>query len=281
MTKQSQAHVSPEEKPTAELLLRRFRLMDDIVADVRKKNIEAGLDPKLMGYYIMYDSDDTPEKKKYLNWLAKVTNKKTGKFNQVADLKARDLIPEEELSEHEGKIFPYRRLDALHKIKTLDGKLWLMRFETWFGLDAAGQEQHTSVVDLDYIKKPAVIYERIPKNPEERDGPTIRVGKILTHLVFTAEQPGNKTYLTPYSVEKVQEFLKYAGPLDNHGNGTALILEKEGVSHPVSATYDQFLAEDFDSTFERINRPTPDFKDFYKEYKKAKEAAEDDHHQYG
>ena len=105
MTKQQQAHIEPEEKPTPELLLRRFKLMDEIVAEVRKKNVESGLDPKLMSYYIIYDSDDTPEKKKYLNWIAKVTNKKTGKFNQVADLKARELIPEEELSEHEGKTY--------------------------------------------------------------------------------------------------------------------------------------------------------------------------------
>jgi hypothetical protein len=279
--KQSQAHIEPEEKPTVELLMRRFKLMNPIVEVIRKANIDAGLDPKLMGYYIMYDSNDSTEKKKYLNWLAKVTNKKTGKFNQVADLIARDLIPEEELSEHEGKIFPYRRLDSLTKIMTGDKKLWLSRTETWFGLDAAGQEQHTSVVDLDYYKKPAVTYERIPKNPEERDGPTIRVGKIMTHLVFTAEQPGNKTYLTEYSPERVQEFLKYAGPLDNHVNGTALILEKEGVTHPVSATLEQFLAEDFDQTFERIRAPAPDFNNFYKEYKKAKEAAEDANHQYG
>ena len=215
--------------------------MDEIVAEVRKKNVESGLDPKLMSYYIIYDSDDTPEKKKYLNWIAKVTNKKTGKFNQVADLKARELIPEEELSEHEGKTYPYRRLDSLTKVKTYDGNLWLLRQETWFGLDAAGQEQHTSVVDLVYYKKPAV--------PREPDGPSIRVGKIITHMVYTAEQPGPKTYLTPYSKELADQFLKYGSPKDNHGNGTALILEKENVSHPVSATYEQFLSEDFDGTF--------------------------------
>jgi hypothetical protein len=52
-----------------------------------------------MDYYIHW-RDDTPEKKSYLYWLSKVTNKKTGKFNQVADLKARELIPEDEISEH-------------------------------------------------------------------------------------------------------------------------------------------------------------------------------------
>ena len=89
-----------------------------------------------MGYYIMYDSDDTPEKKKYLNWLAKVTNKRTGKFNQIKDLRARELIPEDEISEYEDRTYPYRGLDSLHKISTKDG-LYLLRHESWFGLDAA------------------------------------------------------------------------------------------------------------------------------------------------
>ena len=62
MTKQSQAHISPEEKPTAELLLRRFKLMDEIVAEVRKKNIEAGLDPKYLSpsYYCYLSFHLTP-----------------------------------------------------------------------------------------------------------------------------------------------------------------------------------------------------------------------------
>ena len=45
------------------------------------------------------------KRKNYLNWLAKVTNKKTGRFNQIKDLKARELIPEDEISEHEGKTY--------------------------------------------------------------------------------------------------------------------------------------------------------------------------------
>jgi hypothetical protein len=116
-----------------------------------------------LDYYIHY-SREPAEKKNYLNWLKAVTNpKKSGfVFNQIADLKARDLIPEDEISEHEVKTYPYRRLDSLFKVKTTDCKLWLMRFETWFGLDPAGQEKHISVNDLDYYRKPVVTYERIP-----------------------------------------------------------------------------------------------------------------------
>jgi hypothetical protein len=64
---------------------------------------------------------------------------------------------------------------------------------------------------------PPIQYEYVPKDPENKDGPTIRVGKLKPQ-VFSVEQPGaQRVYLTPYSKEKVDEFLKYAaGPLDNH-----------------------------------------------------------------
>ena len=269
-----QTHAAPEEKPSTELLLRRFRLMDEFVAEVRKKNIEAGLDPKYMGYYIQW-REDTMERKSYLHWLSKVTNKKTGKFNQIADLKARELIPEDEITGHEGKEYPYRKLDSLIKVKTGDGKLYLMRHESWYGLDAAGQELNKSVNDLDYHPKIAVTYERIPKNLGDYEGPTIRVGKISTHAVYSAEQPGPKVYLNPYSKEKVDEYLRYAaGPIDHHRRGTSLILMKEGVANPCSATYEEFISDDFDGIVERKRTPPVNFDDFYKGWKKAKEAAD-------
>ena len=68
MTKQATA--APKEKPTAELLLRRFKLMDEVIEAVKKANIDAGLNPKYMGYYIIYDSE-TPEKKKLSKLVGK------------------------------------------------------------------------------------------------------------------------------------------------------------------------------------------------------------------
>jgi hypothetical protein len=277
-TKQTQTTATPEEKPTAELLLRRFKLMDEIVEDVRKKNIERGLDPKMMGYYIHYDSE-SGEKRRYNYWIAKVTNKRTGRFNQIKDLKARELIPEDEVNENDGKTYPYRRLNALIKVKTEDGKLWLHRIEQWVGIDAAGQEVTCPVVDLDYIRKPQIAYERILKDPTDPSGPSIRVGKIMTNHVWSVEQPGPKTYLNEYSREKVDQYLRYAvGPIDNHGKGTSLALKKEGVTNECSATYEQFVSEeDFDTVFERIRTPAPEFKDFLNDMKKqAKKAVDAD-----
>src|SRR5215208_833644 len=157
--KQSQSHAAPEEKEkekqNQELLFRRFKLMDDIVDSVRKANINAGLDSKVMNSFI--DRPEPFKKKKYQLWISAVTNpKKPGKFWQISDLKAADLIPEEEENEHEGKTYPYRRLNSLMKVKTSDGKLFLQRHEMWYGLTKAGQELSISVNDLDYIVKPKV-----------------------------------------------------------------------------------------------------------------------------
>ena len=99
----TQATAAPEEKPSIDLLLRRFKMMEAIAAEERKKNIEGGLDPKLNSQFILYDSDDSAEKIRYLQWLERVTNKKTGKFHQIKDLKAHELIPEDEITGHEDK----------------------------------------------------------------------------------------------------------------------------------------------------------------------------------
>jgi hypothetical protein len=279
MTKQTIA--TPEEKPTPELLLRRFKLMQQFIDKVKQTNLDAGLDRKYASYYLDYP--EPFEKTRYEKWLAAVTNpKRPGKFWQIADLKAADLIPEDEENENEGKTYPYRRLSSLIKIKNKDG-IWLQRMEQWVGLTSEGQEKTCPVVDLDYYVKPPLEYQRIPKDPTNKNGPTIRVGFIRPQA-FSVEQPGQtRVYITPYSKEKVDEFLKYAAGPINQRDGTSLALIKEGVN-PVSATYEQFTSdEDFDTLFDSIRRPAPEFKDFLNDMKKqAKKAAEaDDGNPYG
>jgi hypothetical protein len=50
MTKQATA--APEEKPTPELLLRRFKLMQQFIDKVKQNNLDAGLDPKIANSFI-------------------------------------------------------------------------------------------------------------------------------------------------------------------------------------------------------------------------------------
>jgi hypothetical protein len=41
-----QTHAPTEEKPSAELLRRRFKLMDEFVESIRKDNVKAGVDSR-------------------------------------------------------------------------------------------------------------------------------------------------------------------------------------------------------------------------------------------
>jgi hypothetical protein len=276
MTKQSHVVAEPE-KPTPELLLRRFELMDDFVEGIRKANLKAGLDQKYMGLYIEW-RDDFLLKRKYQNWLKTVINPKTGKFYQYSDLIANGDIPE---GDYGNALFPYRRLNSLHKIQTSDGT-FLMRYERWHGLSKAGQEIAISVNDLDYWTRPSVTWDFVPRDPTVRDGPSIRVGSVR---IFNNNEPGGtRVWLTPFSKEKVDEFLKYSDYSENINNGTgpSFVLIKTGVQNPIAVTYEQFVSDDFDGIWNRVRAAPPKFEDFYKDMKKAKEAAEDaNHHQYG
>ena len=274
--KQTQATAVPEEKPSVELLRRRFKLSDEFIESIRQDNVNAGVDSSYD--FVQWRGSEFMERREVENFISKVTDKKRpGHFWQISDLKARGLIPKEETSEYENITYPYRKLNCLFKIKLAgDGRLVLMRFETWFGLDLNGQEVHRSFDFIDYYSKPRIEYDRVPVNPQDgTEGQTARV-KIVRNP-DNHENNLLKEWITPYSREKVDEFLKYAaGPL-NEPNGTALCLKKEGVTNEVSATYEQFIAEDFDGTFERIRTPTPDFKEFLGDLKKkAKQTAEDD-----
>jgi hypothetical protein len=57
------------------------------------------------------------------------------------------------------------------------------------------------------------------------------------------------------------------------------LLKKVGITNPASATYEQFTSdEDFDTLFDSIRRPAPEFKDFLNDMKKR--AKQDDNEPY-
>jgi hypothetical protein len=143
---------------------------------VKQNNLDAGLDPKLANSYVYYP--EPFEKTRYDRWLASVTNpKRQGTFWQIADLKNRDDIPEDYISEYEGKTYPYRTCSQIIKIKNKDG-IFLHRIEQWVGLIRLGEEKTVPVVDLDYWVKPAIQYLIVPKDPGNKEGPSIRVGYL-------------------------------------------------------------------------------------------------------
>jgi hypothetical protein len=132
-----------------------------------------------------------------------------------------------------------------------------MRYESWYGLDSAGEEIMKSVNDLDFYTLPSVRYEYVPKDPKNPNGPSIRVGSIIDN--HGLDPLGDRVYITPYSKTLVDQYLRYGKE-----EGTTFILQKED-GHSTTVSYEEFISEDFDTTFKRINKPEPTFKDFYKD----------------
>lgn len=132
-----------EEVQDAKLLLRRFELMEDFVNQVRKTNLDNGLNPERMDFFIEWR--ELRKRKQYEKWLQSVTNPKTGKFYTVPMLKAAGIISEEEQNQFEDKTYhPYRKLHQLYRIKLPNGEEYLRRLESWHGLTKAGSEKSVS-----------------------------------------------------------------------------------------------------------------------------------------
>jgi hypothetical protein len=269
MTKQQQT--TAPEAPTVDLLRKRFKMMDEYIESIRKDNLNTGVHSKYLDSLIQWRGDESLERKRVENFIAKATDKKRpGHFWQISDLKARGFVPEEEISEYEHTTYPYRQVNSIHKIKTSDGKFFLRRFETWFALDANGQEIHRSFDFLDFISKPRIEYDRVPVNPQDPDGPTARV-KIVRNPI-NVENDLIKEYITPWSKEKFDEILGYSknGVIDGRSSttGPQFVLVHPNHANPVGATYEQMIAPFTDSLFDSIRAPAPEFKDLLNNMKK-------------
>ena len=274
MTKQSQVSA---DAPTVDFLRRRFKMADEYIASIRKDNENAGV----KGDYVQWRGHESMEKKRVEDFIAKATDRKRpGRWWQFSDLKNKGYIPEDEESEYEKRTYPFRQVNSIIKRKLPDGRFVLQRFETWYALDANGQEIHRSFDFLDYYAKPRIEYDRLPADPQNPDGPSVRV-KIVNHP-DNHENNLVREYITPWSSEKFQEILDYSVNNDNSTTGPSFVLVHPSYSNPVTATKEQMLApnEEFDSVFKEIFEPKGDFKDFLKDIKKQAKKAADDADQY-
>lgn len=246
-----------EEIQDSKLLLKRFQIMEDFVNQVRKTNLDNSLDQKRMDSIIQWR--DLQKRKRYLKFIQQTTNPKTGKWYTVPSLIEAGIVSEEEEKQFEDKTHPYRRLHQLYRVKTPDGKEFIQRFESWYGLTRAGSEIHISVDDLDYYTRPNVQYSYTPSDPSNSDSKQIRVGAIRGNDAGLEPTDGTKVYLTPFTTQKVHEFVKYAnGPFTDPYHGTSLGFIKVGASNPISIkSLEEFLLSDFDTTWDHRHAPNP------------------------
>jgi hypothetical protein len=253
MTKSQQQ----EEIQNEELLLRRFKLVEEFINKVKKTNLDNGLDPKRMDNFIAYR--EPFKKKQYLKWLKAVTNIKTGKFHTIHGLVEAGVISEGEEDQFEDKVFPNRKLHQLHRVKTATGEEYINRLEQWRGLSKVGGVVTVSVNDIDYWVKPKVTYSYEPEDLTNRDGKQIRVTSIRgDHFGQETPASGPRIYLTPFTVEKAKELLKNAaGEIGDVNHGCGLLYVREGASNPMGVSLEEFLAPSFNDVWDHKHEPAP------------------------
>lgn len=275
-----------DKEPAEDLLLRRYRLIEEQKFKARDYNLKAGLDKRLLTEYIPDGPLST--EKKYQRFLAMIKNQ-YGKFNTIKFLKGVQLIPDQETPYDNIDSFPQRELVQLQRIKDRLGREYLKRVEMWYGLKSNGEIMSISVGDLDYTVKlkTETVYADLDDSPEQRTKnmremqsygnnyyATAAASKLQNKINlirfpedvhYRAVEPmGDTVYLTEYTPEKVDQFLSYArGSVEDPYNGTSLGFYKLGGINPLlSITSIGEFKGDFDTvwnnSWDRINRVSRD-----------------------
>jgi hypothetical protein len=257
----------------AQLLLSRYKKVEDIIERSREENRKIGLPESFQRFYIDYNPG-VGRYRKYQQWLDAVTNQ-NGQFNTMLMLKSIKAVKNEESPHLDNVSYPRRELHNIHRIKTRDGQEVLQSGEMWYGLGIDGKERSVWVEDLQTYCEPIV--ESIPIDPQIRigylDDPQTRDNRQYQALVaknvkllrvsnydpmFTANERGNLIHTTPFSREAVEDLIrdsKPKGAFDDKYNGTMLSLKRGGViqTYPVN-DLDTFCAP-FDELWTRLSAP--------------------------
>ena len=272
MTKKSG---SAETNP-AQLLLARYKRVEDIIERCRDENRKIGLPESFMKFYVDY-SDNVGRYVKYQKFLDQVCNQ-DGKFYTMPMLKAIRAVKNEVSLHLDGVSYPRRELYNIHRIKTKDGQEILRSGEMWYGLGVDGMEKNVWVEDLQTFCEP--IIESILPDPQLRIGHAeephtaenkqyqtlvakkVKLLKVTNHNhMFTATEQGNLTYTTQFSRAAVEQLISEATPkgaFDDKYNGTSLSLGREGVGQSYSIfDLETFCAPSFDELWKKLSTPAP------------------------
>src|SRR5215208_2921843 len=103
-----------------------------------------------------------PQQIKEEKWYAQVTNQHTGDFLQPETLKLAGLVPD---TYENNKKYPIKTLNALIRLRTVDGKEWILSRQMWTGLDRLGNEISKAMEDKEMWLKPVFKYGQRHTNP--------------------------------------------------------------------------------------------------------------------
>ena len=206
-------------------------------------------------------------KKRISKFIQQATNK-IGKWNTIRSLANADIINATDESNYEEAEYPVVNISRLTRVKVGD-KDFLTRIIQIKALDRGGNIITTSYNGLDTYTLPTVVYEFVPKNPDntsssnddDDDDNTIRVGRIR-YDGHGGEPIGKRVYLQSYSADKVHQILKETpsvGPYDDKISGCGLCFQKVGETSPVISinSIEEFTTPDFIELFKEKRTPAP------------------------
>jgi hypothetical protein len=279
--------ILPHEEPiSAGLLLKGHTLTENIIDQLRKKNIEtANIELEVDDYwaksnersmakrrvklsetnaYIQYENPMS--KKRKLLWLRQVQNQRSNAFYNLRSHIQNGIIDESEIDLFEFPPgitdFPYRQIYQFHRIKRADGSEYLSTHEVFTGINKNAAVVTLSVPDLYWYIKPTVKYElRAADGSPIREGYSAVDNKTIqiatTQVSPSGDIAGRKEYILPFSAEVAYSALKLAhGTLGDVYNGSSMAIMKEGVPSVYGVKDPKVWAEgDFDVLWDEISKP--------------------------
>jgi hypothetical protein len=270
---------------TPDTILKRFKLYNDIVSNLRQQNLENGLDAKRNNVFV--PQTKLKQQEIYEKFIKQTTNPKTGQWYTIHSLQEAGIISDLDIQQFETTDIPYVRLNRLTRVKSPNGKEWLERMFTIYALTREGNIISKVIQDSDFYHKPIVTHEYVPEDPQNKDGKQIHVS-ILREGEWPLEPAGSKVQLMEFSADKVHQILRDippAGDFSDLYNGCSLTFVKIGETHNATTvkTLAEFL-EPFDVVWHKHMDPSSvaqvDVKELVTELQKQTIAAAEEHGQY-
>jgi hypothetical protein len=234
--------------------------------------------------YVGYNyADGTPEPmsvKQKIRWLGITRHKKSGTWITVDSLVASGRISDMEKDVFGQEKIPRIEMSAMTRVKTRDNSEYIVRHMRAIGLSEIGAIVTLPLDDCDFTRKVPIS----PSTAKLRDGTDVKILQVGTGEFYYESSP--KIYTTKWSKENVLAAIeKYPPSEDNSlGGKISYTFKKEGETNGIGiSSLEEFLTDDFDSTFERIRAPAPqirlDSKDLLNYVKHNEESKEKNHFQ--
>jgi hypothetical protein len=264
------------------LILHSWRLVKEQVQRVIEFNRSQGV-PNPDAYVGYNYADGTPEPmsvKQKVRWLGITRHKKSGTWITVDSLVASGRISDMEKDVFGQEKIPRIEMSAMTRVKTRDNSEYIVRHMRAIGLSEIGAIVTLPLDDCDFTRKVPIS----PSTAKLRDGTDVKILQVGTGEFYYESSP--KIYTTKWSKENVLAAIeKYPPSEDNSlGGKISYTFKKEGETNGIGiSSLEEFLTDDFDSTFERIRAPAPqirlDSKDLLNYVKHNEESKEKNHFQ--